>query len=206
MKFLSLFPYLAVATAAAHPVAFQGANQVMFGGMESVQMAQYYHSYSPTSAVGFHGLRFNDEADETYLGAQHNWLLKRWNLPEAQGNVYVAASAGAAKREGDAWEPAALGYFRADYETRRIYTSFDATVVGAERVNRGMFELAAGVAPYLAEYDELNTWLILQLQHVTGMDENLSVIPKVRFFKDTYFLELGCSLKGEPLVNFMIHF
>lgn len=201
-----IFSALLTATAAAHPVAFEGAWQLMLGSTDSVQNLELYHSYTPKAALGFHAMRFDGPRDDLFAGMQHNWLLKRWNLPDAQANVYFGAGAGLAKEEGDAWSPAGLGFFRADYETRRVYTAFESKFIGSEDVSRAVTSASFGVAPYLAEFDQLNTWLIVRFEHVSGMDRDLSVIPKIRLFKDNYFLEVGCSLRGEPLVNFMVHF
>ena len=214
---------LLTASAVAHPVSFEGAYQLMLGSTDSVQNFELYHSYTPKAAFGFHAMRFEGHGgdlylpkhpghggshgeDDLYAGLQHNWLLKRWNLPDAQANLYFGAGGGVAKQDGDPWAPAGLGFFRADYETRRIYTAFESKFIGSEDVSRGVTSLSAGVAPYQAEFDQLNTWLILQLEHVSGMEDDLAVIPKIRLFKGNYFLELGCSLEGEPLVNFMMHF
>lgn len=206
MKSLFLTTLLAL-PAAAHPVAFDGAWQLMLGRTGDVSNFELYHSYTASEAFGLHAMWFQDgQDDEAFLVAQHNWLLKRWNLPAAQANVYGGLGAGIADRDGGATGPAALGFFRADYETRRVYTSFDSKVVGSEDVNRGVFAYSAGFAPYLAEFDELNTWMIVQFEHVTGMDRDLEIIPKLRFFKDNYFFEIGCSLEGRWLANFMIHF
>jgi hypothetical protein len=202
-----IFSTLLTATAAAHPVAFEGAWQLMLGGNDSMQNLELYHSYTPRTAFGFHAMRFEDERDDDlFAGLQHNWLLKRWNLPDAQANLYLGVAAGVAKQDGDPWAPAGLGFFRADYETRRFYTAFDTKLVGSEDVSRGVTSLSFGVAPYKAEFEQLNTWLILQLEHVSGMEDDLEVIPKIRLFKANYFLELGCSLDGEPQLNFMVHF
>lgn len=38
------------------------------------------------------------------------------------------------------------------------------------------------------------------------MEEELEIIPKVRFFKGPYFLELGSTLSGKPIVTLMVHF
>ncbi len=206
MKSLSLSILLA-GVAAAHPVSFEGAYQLMLGGTDTVQNFELYHSYTPKTAFGLHAMRFEDErADDLFAGLQHNWLLKRWNLPDAQANVYLGAAAGLAKQDGDPWAPAGLGFFRADYETRRIFTAFETKLVGSEDVSRGVTSASIGFAPYKAEFEELNTWLILQLEHVSGMEDDLDVIPKIRLFKGNYFLELGCSLEGAPLLNFMVHF
>jgi len=205
MKIISISLFLA-ATAAAHPVAFQGARQLMFGTTGSVQNFELYQSYSAQAAWGLHAMRFEDHHDEIFAAIQHNWLLKRWNLPSAQANIYTGIGAGVAWEEGGDTGPAGIGFFRADYETRRIYTAFDAKLVGSSDVSRGVFSAEVGIAPYKAEFDQLNTWLIFQVEHVTGMEDKFELIPKVRFFKGPYFLELGSTLRGQPVVNFMIHF
>ena len=206
MKSFSLSILLA-GVAAAHPVSFEGAYQLMLGGTDTVQNFELYHSYTPKTAFGLHAMRFEDELDDDlFAGLQHNWLLKRWNLPDAQANVYLGAAAGLAKQDGDPWAPAGLGFFRADYETRRIFTAFETRLLASEDVSRGVTSASIGFAPYKAEFEELNTWLILQLEHVSGMEDDLDVIPKIRLFKGNYFLELGCSLEGAPLLNFMVHF
>ena len=204
-KILSISLFFA-ASAAAHPVAFEGAYQLMLGSSGSVQNLEFYRSYSAKAAWGFHSMRFEGDQDEIFAGLQHNWLLKRWNLPSAQANVYAGVGAGLAGEVGNGASPAGIGFFRADYETRRVYTAFDAKLIESADVSRGVFSAAVGIAPYKAEFDELNTWLILQVEHVTDMEDKLDIIPKVRFFKGPYFLEIGSTLSGKPVVNFMIHF
>ena len=204
-KILSISLFFA-ASAAAHPVAFEGAYQLMLGSSGSVQNLEFYRSYSAQAAWGFHSMRFEGDQDEIFAGLQHNWLLKRWNLPSAQANVYAGVGAGLAGEVGNGASPAGIGFFRADYETRRVYTALDAKLIESADVSRGVFSAAVGIAPYKAEFDELNTWLILQVEHVTDMEDKLDIIPKVRFFKGPYFLEIGSTLSGKPVVNFMIHF
>lgn len=205
MKTLSI-SILFAATATAHPVAFEGAQQLMFGYSGDVQNFEFYSSYSARVAWGVHAMRFEGDEDEIFTGLQHNWLLKRWNLPSAQANIYSGLGAGFAGVVGDRAVSAGLGFFRADYETRKIYTAFDAKWVESSDVSRGVFSTSFGVAPYEAEFDQLNTWLIIQAEHVSGMEEELEIIPKVRFFKGPYFLELGSTLSGKPIVTFMVHF
>jgi len=205
LKTISISLLLA-ASVAAHPVAFEGAYQLMLGTSGSVQNLEFYRSYSAKAAWGLHVMRFEDNEDEIFTGLQHNWLLKRWNLSAAQANIYAGLGAGLAGEVGNGASPAGIGFFRADYETRRVYTAFDAKWIESADVSRGVFSAAAGIAPYKAEFDQLNTWLILQAEHVTGMDDKLDIIPKVRFFKGPYFLELGSTLRGQPVINFMIHF
>jgi len=197
---------LLAATTTAHPVAFEGAYQLMFGTAGDVQNFEFYRSYSAQAAWGFHAMHFEDHQDEIFTGLQHNWLLERWNLPSAQANIYTGLGAGLAGETGNATSPAAIGFFRADYETRRIYSALDAKWIESPDLSRGIFSASFGVAPYKADFDQLNTWLIIQADHVTGMEDEIDIIPKVRFFKGPYFLELGSTLSGKPVINLMIHF
>lgn len=202
-----IFSTLLSATAAAHPVAFEGAWQWMLGGNESIQNLELYHSYTPRTAFGLHAMRFDEGAHEDHFaGLQHNWLLKRWNLPDAQANLYLGVAAGLAQENDESTIPAGLGFFRADYETRRIYAAFDSKLVGSADLARDVTSVSLGVAPYQAEFEELNTWLIVQLEHIGGMDDALAIIPKIRFFQGRHFLEIGCSLDGDPQLSFMMHF
>lgn len=188
----------------AHPVAFEGAYQFMLGSSGDIQNLEMYYSYSSKAAWGLHAMQFDQE--ESFIGVQHNWLLKRWNLAHAQGNLYSGIGAGVANAEDPNTSAAGIAFLRADYETRRFYSALDAKWVEANDFSQSIVSAAVGIAPYKAEFDELNTWMIFQVEHAAQMQDEFEFIPKLRFFKDAYFLELGSSLSGKPVVNFMIHF
>lgn len=192
--------------AAAHPVAYEGARQFITGVSGKSANLEFYQSYTARTAWGLHAMAFERDEDDGFVALQHNWLLERWNLSDAQANIYAGVGAGAAKREGESAGPAAVGYFRADYETRRIYTAIDVKAMASEPFQRVVAGAEAGFAPYLARFDQLNTWFIVQVKHVSGMEDDYDIIPKVRFFKDNIFLELGASHRGELVASFMIHF
>lgn len=199
--------WLAVAsTAQAHPVAYEGARQWISGVSGDAFNLEFYQSYTARTAWGFHSMAFDRAENDGFAALQHNWLLKRWNLSDAQANIYAGLGAGAAKREGASAELAGVGFFRADYETRRIYTALEAKGMASEAFDRGVFSAEAGFAPYLAEFDELNTWFIIQAKHVTGMDGDVDIIPKLRFFKNNIFVEIGATHRGKPVASVMIHF
>lgn len=194
------------AVASAHPVAYDGATQWISAVSGDAATLELYHSYSARNAVGLHAMWFDRDADDGFAAVQHNWLLRRWNLPGAQANLYTGLGAGAAKREESGTELAGVGLFRADYETRRIYTALEIKGVASEAFNRGIVGVEAGVAPYLAEFDELNTWVVLQAKHMTGMEDELDLIAKLRFFKNNLFVELGATHRGMPVAGLMVHF
>jgi len=59
--------------------------------------------------------------DLTFTGLQYNRLVKRWNGPESQANIYAKFGVGAADPFGE--EDAQLAGFielAADWETRRV--------------------------------------------------------------------------------------
>lgn len=201
-----LFMLVLASSAPAHPVAYEGARQWMSGMSGDAFNLEFYQSYTARTAWGIHSMVFDRPENEGFLAIQHNWLLKRWNLSGAQANVYAGLGAGAAKREGASTEPAGVGYFRADYETRRIYAAFDTKGMASEAFKRGIFSAEAGFAPYLAEFNELNTWIILQAKHSTGMEDEFDLISKLRFFKNNVFVELGATHRGMPVASLMIHF
>ena len=53
---------------------------------------------------------------------QLNTLLKRWNLPDGQGNIFNMSGAGVANYRGNT-QPALWTAFLADYESRRFFLS-----------------------------------------------------------------------------------
>ena len=67
-----------------------------------------------------------------------------------------------------------------------------------------MYSLRVGHAPYLAEYDELNIWLMLQyMNHPRGLNRHMTT-PIVRMFYKNVLWELGVSTDGTFIINFAI--
>ncbi len=198
----------AATRAPAHPVSFEGATQLMIEAGEDMQMFELYHSITASQAFGPHFLRLDGKGVERDLMAlQYNRLLKRWNLPDAQANIYAGIGAGASYDRGpDRWSPAMVAIWQADYETRRIYTAYEGMAWFGDGFTHVGNSIGLGVAPYLAEFDELNTWLLLKARHVSEFDNQIEVMPMLRFFYRNLFLEVGATLDGNPQVNFMIHF
>ena len=62
------------------------------------------------------------------------------------------------------------------------------------------------MSPYLAEYDEISTWIILQydLTYEDSIDKS-SLMPVIRLFKNNILVELGSNFDQRHLVTFMYH-
>ena len=164
---------------------------------------------SPTARDSF-GLytERNWGEDVQFTGLQYNRLLKRWNGPGSQANTYLKLGAGQADPFGDAGpELAGFAEFAADWETRRWFTSYsgraidwgdDASVRHAARV---------GVAPYIGDYGDLHTWLMLQVENHPDADEAITTTPLVRFFYDVQLVEIGYTIETEEILfNWIVRF
>ena len=137
---------------------------------------------------------------------QLNNLLKRWNKPKEQANLYLKSGVGVAYDSGDA-DLAAFTGIAADWETRRLFTSYENRFFWAGDTDRFITHKArVGVAPYVGDYGDLHTWLMLQTDYDAGKDDSFSVTPLVRFFKDTTMLEAGYNFDNGLMLNFIQRF
>ncbi len=196
----------------AHPVAFTAATQIQVTSSSDMAQLEAYYTYKPAMALGVNIEWMNYESDkgggERWLyGIQHNWLLKRWNLENAQGNIYAGIGGGVTdyskEENSDAFGRAIL---QMDYETRRIYTAFKETLDTGSDFTHANSTLSLGVAPYLHDFGKLATWVIVDFNYVTEFDDHVRVIPKLRFFTKSWYLEVGMSVEGEHHFSLMHHF
>lgn len=171
--------------------------------------------YSPTARYSLGALvaRNRDQSTVFYDG-QYTRLLERWNTRESQANLYFTSGLGAAFDAGtDDFTPngpARLAGFvqaSADWETRRLFTSYSIRGSISDRLP-DLFEQTArlGVAPYIADYGKLHTWLMVEIAHRPQNEDEFSITPLVRFFKSTVMFEAGISDRGEARFSATIRF
>ena len=194
------------------PIAFANGTTVMTeygaGTMEEVQ-AFYAPYYWLSLGGGF--LRLDSDSvhktrDISYL--RGNYLVHRWNLEDAQGNVFVWGGLGSATGSdfGGSKLDRDVG-FQADYETRRIYASAMSDLHESNAYSHRVDTAQLGFAPYAHDYEDLATWFVLQGRHYTG---NLHRGPEyaalVRLFKGGAWVEAGVTANGKPQVMAMFNF
>lgn len=162
--------------------------------------------YSPTAkdSIGWRG-EYNRDEDFQMQTLAYNRLLKRWNMEDAQANSYLKLAVGAAEQDGD-FEPAASIGFAGDYETRRIFTSYEARYLDAGFSDSFTQKGRVGLAPYIGEYDDLQTWLMVEVAHEPEGRDEFVATPLVRFFKDEYMWEIGVSTQKDVLFNWIVRF
>ncbi len=204
----------AAAPAEARPISYKGGWTVMQYNEADNSSLLIHYTVDPRTSVG---LRIEDMTygDHRFVGGQVNHLLKRWNKPDSQANMYLKMGVGIA--DGDfnigANDQKAAGFarFSADWEDRRWFISGDAYAYAREGRGKTGQQARIGVAPYVAEAGALHTWLMLQADWKQNRDalqgeDAFTVTPLVRFFQGSSLLELGYSSNEEALVNFIYRF
>lgn len=195
-------------SALATPVSFKGGYGVMPAYNQDWSDIQLNYSVTNRYALGVSSFyrEGKDSTSEFGIG-QYNYLLKRWNELNSQANVNLSLGFGG--RHDSKHNESVAGYaaLEADYETRRLYGQLSAeTLQSDSSVHFSRYRARAGVAPYKAPFEGVQTWLILQLDLMPEMEESTRVTPLARFFYNNFALELGVSIKGTPFVAGAAHF
>ena len=201
---------LAATNSHARPVTYPGGWMAMIEHRDESTMIETMYTLTPSFAVGWHD-EWDAESDWQFHGPMIAGLAKRWNMPDAQANIFWMAGAGAAFDDvasagGDA-EPAAYVGVEADWENRRFYTLYQARAFWAEDIDETFSQrLRLGVAPYVAEAGALHTWAILQIDHEPEEENSVSVTPVIRLFQNAVLAEAGVSLDGDAFASLMFYF
>lgn len=204
---LILSNFLAVQSISAHPVSYKGAAAVMIWNQPDISDYWLAYSFSPHVAVAARAMRMEMPEGQfiTYF-PQLDLLLKRWNNADSQANIYAYGGAGGAKYQGESGYAGQLG-IEADAESRTwlIMGKVESTRSNVSAVfNHGEFRL--GLAPYEAEFNELASWFMIQVQYHPAMTQDYAITPLYRFYYKSFLAEAGVSLRGEWMSNFMFHF
>lgn len=199
----------AATPAVARPVSYAGGDMAMIEHRDEATIVEVVHTFTPRFALGWHD-EWDNEDDWQFHGPMIAGLAKRWNMPDAQGNVFWMAGAGVAYDDVAAARdarPAAYAAVEADWENRRFYTLYQARAFWAEDIDRSVsHRFRVGVAPYVAEAGALHTWAILQVDHEPEDDRPVSVTPLVRVFKGGALAEAGLSLDGDGFATLTFYF
>ena len=205
---LGLLPVVA----AAKPIAFADGTTVMAEyGAGTMNEVQLFHAprYWYSVGAGWLELASEDGSKQrhiTYL--RGNLLVKRWNLPGAQANVFVWGGLGQAT--GNDFEGSDLARnagVQFDYETRRVYGAFKADLQESDHFSHRIDTLQLGWAPYKHDYDTLATWFVLQGRRYTGgLAEGTETALLVRFFKRGKWVEVGATTDGRLQAMAMFNF
>lgn len=189
----------------AKPIPYTDGWMVMQENNTKENLFHAVYGLTPSWSAGISDEWFKDK-NYWLHSVQGNYLAYRDNEPHAQTNVFLMSGAGAALKRDHA-HPAGWAGMLADWETRRWYLSYDNNVTYAQTIETSFSQKArAGVAPYVGDYDDLHTWLMLQFEHYPNTHHAFVVTPLIRLFKDNYLGEIGYSSDHKILFNWNITF
>lgn len=192
----------------AHPVSYKDALGIMsYNSPETNELLMTY-SFNFNYAAALLYLR---DAKSEFAIPRLNYLLKRWNNSDSQGNIYLSGGVGSEKFN-DKISNARLVELIADWEDRQYYTYIEhlnltrdneLNIMLPDR-NYNHTKLRLGYAPFLADYNELNVWTILQFDK-HNKEKQIEATPYLRFFMKNVLWEVGAGFDGSTKFNFMVH-
>lgn len=166
--------------------------------------------YSPTSSNSY-GLssEYLRQEERKNFNFQWNHLLLRKNTTISQANLYLKSETGFSVQHDHAEPNLRLG-LSGDWETRRYFVSYELSERYSGDYDDGSFHQKArlGIAPYIAPYGSLHTWLMLQFEHHPEeiSSSKFRVTPLVRLFKGDYLTEFGIDDEKKLLFNLIVRY
>ena len=192
----------------AHPTSYEGGFSFM--SEMSKKNQEFTMIYSPKYWLGTGAVFTRSPEKFNIITSQIGWLMKRWNLPESQGNAYLLGGIGYGILTQSMEQEISGGMYRfgiqLDYETRRIYTFTRYVEHRFFKDNKRIddqFSAALGFAPYLGKFDELNSWVIFKFTASDRFNERAYIF-MLRFFYKNFLWEIGQDFDGNSQLNFMI--
>lgn len=191
----------------AHPTSYKGGISVMTWNQPFLNDTMLTYTFLRNAAIAARHMKMDMPGDEmqVHMG-QLNLLAKRWNNKAYQANIYLFGGVGAQEFQGNKGFATMPG-IEADIEDRRLYLSgkFQA-LLPKFGPNVYQTQVRTGIAAYEAEFDEISAWLIGSFQWEPQLVRQVIVTPMARFFYKNVLWEVGSSIKGDWMLNFMFHF
>ena len=193
-----LFFILASTNIEARPVSYSGGSTLMMFS-DNMKDSLYYH-YSPSYkySVGIENLKDKNLRDD-YSYLRFTYLINRKNNLHSQRNLYFQS--GLSNKSSNHFFYGIHG----DWETRRWFLGFDTKKVENTAKGYKQNHIQIGFAPYLGEYGDIHTWLMLKTKKNSIKDKRSSY-PVLKFFKGNTLLEFGYNNKTEWDIHLMYRF
>ena len=198
MYFYILFFILVSSNVEARPISYSGGSTLMMFS-DNMKDSLYYH-YSPSYkySVGIENLKDKNLRDN-YSYLRFTYLINRKNSLHSQRNLYFQS--GLSSKSGND-----LFYgIHGDWETRRWFLGFDIKKVENRLKSYNQNHVQIGFAPYLGEYGDIHTWLMLKTKK-TSIKDKRSSYPALKFFKGNTLLEFGYNNKTDWDIHLMYRF
>ena len=197
----------------AAPMGFEGSVMTMGDFNQNWREAGFNYALTSRDALGLTHLEFrsDDHKDKREVDTlNYTRLLSRWNLTDAQSNLWLFMGIGEIRgsldnQSIDSKFITSPG-FQFDYETSRIYFATTHKIYRASNLNHDTTSIRAGFSFYEADYDKTQPWFILETKYTNQISDKIEVIPMLRLINKNIFVEGGVNNSGQPRFNLMYTF
>ena len=197
----------------AAPIGFEGSTMTMGDFNQNWREVGFNYALTSRDALGLTHLEFrsDDHKDKREVDTlNYTRLLSRWNLTDAQSNLWLFMGLGEIRgsidnQNIDSKVIASPG-FQFDYETRRVYFATTHKLYRASNLNHDTTSIRAGFSFYEADYDQTQPWFILETKYTNQISDKIEVIPMLRLINKNIFVEGGVNNSGQPRLNLMYTF
>ncbi|KRP08722.1 MAG: hypothetical protein ABS13_06075 [SAR86 cluster bacterium BACL1 MAG-121128-bin56] len=182
----------------SRPISYSGGSTLMLKS-NAMQNSAYYH-YSPSYKFSIGIEQVKDkyfDADYSYL--RLTYLLNRKNTQHSQRNLYLQSGI-----SSDGVDHYFYGV-HGDWETRRLFSGFGYKETQTASLDYAEKYLQLGVAPYIGEYGDLHTWLMVKAKH-DELTNEWNTYPVLKLFKGNALMEIGYTDASEWDIHFMYRF
>ena len=192
------------------PMGFKDSWMAMGDFSPNWQEVFVNYALTPRDALGVSTLymRSDDESKNRQLAdVTYTRLVKRWNMPQAQANIWFLGGLGYVTGNDFVGSRAmASPGIQVDYETTRVYASATARLYRADSINHDVASARLGFSFYEVDYDETQPWLVVEARRMTGLSNSVELTPMLRLIHHRFFFELGVSNSSQGRFNFMYIF
>ena len=194
----------------AAPMGFK--NSWMLMGDFSKTYQEFGLNYATTANDAF-GISASAMQTDNSVSKQQNFeavytrKLARWNMPEAQANIWFIGGLGSTTGNTFTGSKAmASPGIQVDYETTRFYSMASARFYAAQGATSNITTARLGASFYESDYDEPQPWIVVEARRMTFVSNQYEFTPMVRVIHKRYFVEAGANLSGQLRFNFMYNY
>ncbi|MSP36704.1 MAG: hypothetical protein EXR25_13330 [Limnohabitans sp.] len=207
---LGVLGSLASLSALCGPMGFKDSWMAMGDISPNWQEVFVNYAFTARDAAGATALAmrsYNGTKKRQVTEATYTRLARRWNMPEAQANIWFIGGIGnITGNDFSGSKTLASPGVQVDYETTRVYVSASARLYRAEGLNHDFASVRTGFSFYEVDYDQTQPWFILEVRRMRGLTDKTEVTPMLRLIHNRYFVELGLNNASQARMNFMYIF
>lgn len=192
------------------PMGFKDSWMAMGDFSPNWQEAFANYALTPRDAVGASTLFMrsdNNNKSRQLVDVTYTRLIKRWNQPDSQANVWFLGGIGSvAGNDFSGMRMMGSPGVQVDYETTRIYASANVRLYRAEGLNHDFASARLGFSFSEVDYEETQPWVVLEVRRMNDLSDKTEITPMLRLIHNRYFVELGVNNSSQGRINFMYIF